>query len=96
LDVGFFQSGGSWSTHQLPCIFLFGLWLGYCHRWVEYEEPIDLMTQPLHMEIEKCWYQNSNGSNWAYDLTNYMMMILDAIVFLALRTCFPMYEKMFQ
>ena len=48
------------------------------------------------MEIEICWYQNSTESKWAYDLTDSMMMILDAIISLASRTCvFLCMKKMF-
>lgn len=49
------------------------------HRWIECGEPAYPTILPLQMEIGSCWYLYSNGSKWAYDLNDHMIMNLDEL-----------------
>ena len=55
-------------------------------RWIEYQQPIDLLDQSSNMKIGLCWYQNENGSMRAYNLTNHLMVELKSIIAFATMT----------
>ena len=46
------------------------------NRWIDYQQPIDLLDLLSYMEIGLCWYQNNNESIWTYDLTDHVMVEL--------------------
>ena len=56
------------------------------NRWIDYQQPIDLLDLLSYMEIGLCWYQNNNESIWTYDLTDHVMVELEIIIALATMT----------
>ena len=50
------------------------------NRWIENQQPIDLLDQPSNLDIGFCWYQNRNESMWTYDLTDHLMIELETII----------------
>ena len=57
-------------------IILYRMHRRFGNRWVEYQDPIDLMYHSSNMEIGLYWYWKGSNNKYAYDLTKHLMVDL--------------------